>query len=56
MLSSVTRATIKPTQMASRAFVSTWNAVPQGKKYKYTSSWNIGTKKSIFPRVFFLNE
>ncbi|CAO3608384.1 unnamed protein product [Mucor hiemalis] len=30
MLSSVTRATVKPTQMASRAFISTWNAVPQG--------------------------
>lgn len=31
MLSSVTRASIKPTRIASRAFVSTWNSVPQGR-------------------------
>ncbi|KAI9340725.1 aspartate aminotransferase [Pilaira anomala] len=30
MLSSLTRASVKPTQIASRAFLSTWNAVPQG--------------------------
>ncbi|CEG81320.1 Putative Aspartate aminotransferase [Rhizopus microsporus] len=30
MLSSITRASVKPKFMASRAFVSTWNAVPQG--------------------------
>lgn len=31
MLSNISRASVKPTQMASRAFISTWNAVPQGK-------------------------
>ncbi|KAI8091967.1 aspartate aminotransferase [Thamnidium elegans] len=30
MLSSITRTSVKPTQMASRAFLSTWNSVPQG--------------------------
>ncbi|KAI8071130.1 aspartate aminotransferase [Gilbertella persicaria] len=30
MLSAITRASIKPSRMASRAFISTWNAVPQG--------------------------
>lgn len=35
MLSSITRASVKPTQMASRAFISTWNAVPQGKHDVY---------------------
>ncbi|KAI8645738.1 aspartate aminotransferase [Parasitella parasitica] len=30
MLSAISRTSVKPTQMASRAFVSTWNAVPQG--------------------------
>lgn len=34
MLSSITRASVKPTQMASRAFISTWNAVPMGKFFK----------------------
>ncbi|KAI8330923.1 aspartate aminotransferase [Blakeslea trispora] len=30
MLSSITRNSIRPSRMASRAFISTWNAVPQG--------------------------
>ncbi|KAG1474005.1 hypothetical protein G6F56_000618 [Rhizopus delemar] len=30
MLSSITRTSIKPARMASRAFVSTWNSVTQG--------------------------
>lgn len=34
MLSSITRTSVKPSRMASRAFVSTWNNVPQGKKKK----------------------
>ncbi|KAG0170259.1 aspartate transaminase aat1 [Apophysomyces sp. BC1034] len=30
MLSAISRATVQPSRLASRAFVSTWNNVPQG--------------------------